>query len=321
MAHEIEIVGGQASFFAVGKGAWHGLGTIVQQAPTVAEALKLAGLDWQVETRPLPDTADGKKLSEFGQYVVRATDEKVLGVVGPRWHPVQNADALGWFDTFLADGRAELHTAGCLKEGRRIFVTAKIVGAPIEIAQGDEIERYILLANSHDGTLAVHVGFTPIRTVCANTLRLAIDSENSQLIRLRHGRNVVANMKDVGEIMDCANNRFAATAEQFRALARKGINRADLEKYVKTVFGFGANEELSTRSKNNLEKVFRLFETGKGNNLPSVKGTVWTAYNAVTEYLAYERGRTDETRLDALWFGESARINQRALETALTLAA
>lgn len=33
--------------------AWHGLGTVVDHAPTSAAAFRLAGLDWEVLTRPL----------------------------------------------------------------------------------------------------------------------------------------------------------------------------------------------------------------------------------------------------------------------------
>ena len=41
------------SFFSVKERAWHGLGKIVDQYPTSAEAIKFAGLDYTVEKRPL----------------------------------------------------------------------------------------------------------------------------------------------------------------------------------------------------------------------------------------------------------------------------
>ncbi|RZJ32214.1 MAG: alpha/beta hydrolase, partial [Chryseobacterium sp.] len=37
------------SFFSVREKAWHGLGTIVEDYPTAAEALQFAGLDYSVE--------------------------------------------------------------------------------------------------------------------------------------------------------------------------------------------------------------------------------------------------------------------------------
>lgn len=39
------------SMFAVRETPWHGLGTIVAEAPASKDALKLAGLDWKVSQK------------------------------------------------------------------------------------------------------------------------------------------------------------------------------------------------------------------------------------------------------------------------------
>ena len=39
------------TMFSVRETPWHGLGRIVMDAPASREALELAGLDWQVESR------------------------------------------------------------------------------------------------------------------------------------------------------------------------------------------------------------------------------------------------------------------------------
>ena len=44
---------GQHSFFSVKEKAWHGLGQIVSDYPTSAEALQFAGLDYTVEKHKL----------------------------------------------------------------------------------------------------------------------------------------------------------------------------------------------------------------------------------------------------------------------------
>ncbi len=41
------------SFFSVKEKAWHGLGQIVENYPTSAQALRFAGLDYTVEKRKL----------------------------------------------------------------------------------------------------------------------------------------------------------------------------------------------------------------------------------------------------------------------------
>ncbi len=253
--------------------------------------------------------------------VRRTNDGRILGVVGPRYAVLQNRDAFKWFQPFLDAREAALHTAGSLRAGSRIWVLAKLNRDPLIVAPGDEVEKFVLLSHGHDGSLAVRVGFTPVRVVCANTLALAHGSDASKLIRLKHTKDVLTNLANVREIVDAANAEFVATAEQYRLLARREINQNDLQRYVRRVLKIEDNEEISTRTQNVIERIIDLFETGRGNNLPSIRGTYWASYNAVSEYLGYERGRSQQSRLDSLWFGDSANLNRHALEIALAMAA
>jgi phage/plasmid-like protein (TIGR03299 family) len=192
-----------------------------------------------------------------------------------------------------------------------------------EIIKGDEIAKFVLLSNGHDGKLAVHFGFTPIRVVCANTEALARGSKASKLVRVRHSRFVKQNVQHLRDVMSFANQEFEATAKQYRYLASKGINSEDLEKYIKIVLGVDdkPKDEMSTRSKNIILQVTQLFENGKGTEIAGVRGTYWGAYNAVTEYLNYSKGRNENNRMDSMWFGQNGTMNQKALDTALLISA
>jgi phage/plasmid-like protein (TIGR03299 family) len=299
---------------------WHRLGTALEEADLYdwQAASRKAGLDWEVEMVRLV-TAD-TQAHVAHRAVRRTSDGRVLGVVGPRYAPLQNRDAFAWFQPFLDAREAALHTAGSLRNGSRIWVLAKLSRDPLVIAEGDEVEKYLLLSHGHDGSLAVRCGFTPIRVVCANTLSMAHGSDASKLIRIKHTRDVLENLANVREIMDLANAEFEATAEQYRRLARTSINQADLRKYVRRVLKVEDDQEASSRLKNLMGEIVGLAEAGRGNNLPSIRGTYWSAYNGVSEWLTHNRGRSDDNRLNSLWFGESALTNRRALEVALDMA-
>jgi phage/plasmid-like protein (TIGR03299 family) len=321
MAHELEIINGAASMFSVRETPWHRLGKVVQEAPTAAEAIKLAGLDWPVELRSLY-LADGRKVE--ANAVVRTTDNAILGHhVGPQFTPLQNAAAFAWFDPFIQSGECSFETAGSLRSGSRVWILAQLNRTPLEVAPGDTVRKFLLLSHSHDGTLAVRIGLTPIRVVCANTLALAHNSELSQMIRIRHTSGMHAALENVREIVNTANAAFEATAEQYRKLANtKIVNRMDLRKYVIKVLKLTEqdNGTLTTRSANTLAAVMENINTGRGNRIPSIIGTWWAAYNGITEYLSYGRGRSEDTRLNAAWFGEGVTMNAAALEMALTMA-
>ena len=319
MAHEIEMIGDKASMAYFGETPWHNLGT-----PLTTDDLYdwqsvcvKSGLDWEAELVPLL-TADTQAKVEH-QAVRRKTDGRILGVVGPKYHVLQNREAFQWFQPFLDAKEAALHTAGSLQEGSRVWVLAKLNRDPLIIAAGDVVEKFILLSHGHDGTLAVRVGFTPIRVVCANTLSLAHRADASKLIRVRHSASVVENLANIRAVMSLANAEFEATAEQYRMLARKSINQADLRRYIKKVLKV-EGDKISTRTMNMMQQITALCEFGRGNSLASVSGTYWTAYNGVNEWLSYNRGHNQQNRLNSLWFGDSANMNKHALETALAMA-
>jgi len=338
MAHMVETMG------FVGELPWHGLGNAVtDEAAQYNHLLFLeqCGLNWEAQKRQLyrgfigNDGAMEYKPASAWE-VVRSTDGKVLAdSVGERYTVLQNKDAFAWFQEWLDAKVAALHTGGALFGGSRIWALAKLAKDPMEIAAGDIVEKYVLLSHSHDGSLAVRVGFTPIRVVCWNTLSMAHAKDASKLIRLKHSKNVHTNLENLKEVMNLVNAEFEATAEQYRALQRKSINQADLRKYVKMVFKIDSPDDViwtggdrskemkelvSERQKNILDEVIALCEEGKGNKLPSVKGTYWSAYNGVTEYLAYINGRNEDNRLNSLWFGQNANLNRDALAIAVQLA-
>jgi phage/plasmid-like protein (TIGR03299 family) len=318
MAHEVE------SMIYVGETPWHRLGRRFMEAPSLEEALVAAGLDWTVTAEPV-FSGIGEKLE--AQLTRRSSDGSILGIVGPNYVPLQNTEAFEFFRPFLEQGEAAIETAGSLRMGKKVWVLAKINRDPMVVKGNDIVDKYVLLSNSHDGTLAVRVGFTPIRVVCRNTLTSSINSKASKLIRVKHTKNVVQNLENIRAIMDLANSEFEATAEQYRLLASKSVNQKDLERYVKLVFNtqsriLEAEGNLdSINNKRILEEIQPLFEVGRGNDMPEIRGTLWAAYNSVVEYLQYKRGADIGGRLDSLWFGQGAQLNKKALETAIEMAA
>jgi hypothetical protein len=140
------------------------------------------------------------------------------------------------------------------------------------------------------------------------------DSKASKLLRVRHTSRAVAALDEIRELMDLATAEFHATAEQMRYLASLGCDEKHLKRYVREVFapGQGDDEDAARRI---VGQVVPLFEAGRGAEL--APGTMWSAFNAVTEFLTHKRGRTADARVDSQWFGDSAKLTERALDLAL----
>jgi len=302
----------------VGATPWHGLGNKVEEGITVSDAMVSAGLDWEVGLKDLV-TIDGTPVNHRATY--RKSDGSILGVVGPRYTPLQNSDAFDWFQPFLGAGECGLHTAGSLHFGQKVWVLAQLNRDNSEIVKGDEVSKFILLSNSHDGSTAIRVGYTPIRVVCVNTLAFAHSHKESKLLRIRHTRSSKTNLDSVRDIMDNINAEFEATAEQYRFLASKSYNQKDVEAYVKVVLGIEKtpDEDVKTRTRNIIEDIMERIE-GSEQSMSGVRGTYWAAYNGFNSYLNYVKGRTTDNRLDSLWFGQNANDNVKALKLAMEFA-
>ena len=143
---------------------------------------------------------------------------------------------------------------------------------------------------------------------------MAHESEASKLLRVKHTARLLKNLEDIREIVNLARKEFTATIGQYQMLRAKEIDKEDLERYVKIVF-----EIKDPRRSVIFPEVFRLFteEAERGLGGP----TLWGAYNAVNTYLNYFRGKTQDSTLDSLWYGDSAALNRRALTEALKMAA
>lgn len=306
MTHEFE------SGFLVKNAAWHKLGTVIEKAPTVEEGIKLAGLDWKVNLEPL-QTLNGEAVDH--KALRRDSDNKILSVVGPNWTPVQNDRAFEFFDQYLKTGEVELETAGSLKEGKIIWVLAKIKNVKGEVIKNDPIQRYFMLSNAHYQGRSLSLGFTDIRVVCKNTLAMADASDNSKLIRIMHSKNIEQNLDSIKSTINMAGQNFQANLEKLQALNRRGINQKDIQKFVDVIFfqmpqldvispAFQASFEknLSTRSGNKrleiIDKMNQLIEEGLGANAQT--RTAYGLYQAATEYFTHYDGKDYESRLDKL---------------------
>lgn len=308
----------------VGEKPWHGLGRAFKRGeePSVKEAIVAANLDWEVELQEI-QTNTGIKLGDR-RAIIRKDTNDCLGVLTNSYKPLQNKDAFDFFEPFIENDMAKIETAGSLFNGKRVFITAKLNSENLRVSDEDQIEKYILLSNSHDGSQALKVGFVPVRVVCNNTLTQAESDGASSLIRVYHKGDVVQSMNDLQEAMDLVNQRFAMSEEKYRYLATKNVSVADLKKYVKEIFYTNKvnkivteyeqeqeeKEQIESARKRLLNRVEEIFELEPVHN-------AWTMYNSVNYYLNHERGRSLESRYDSMWFGYSKRMDEKAFNLAM----
>jgi phage/plasmid-like protein (TIGR03299 family) len=332
MAHELMFKDGEAALMYVGAVPWHGLGQQLSTPPTAAEAIKMAKLDWRVAKKPMYAMSEGIWYEIPDRYAIIREDLwgseqcPIFATVSENYVPLQNDEAFSFFDGLIDRKVAAYETAGALGEGERVWVMAKLKES-VSIAGKDEIQRYILLANGHNAATAVRVILTPVRVVCQNTLSCALQRAKTEF-RIHHGPDMHRKLEAASEQLNAILSQYDVLAERFEEMAKHPMLRGDLDKYLDLVFPLPPQGRLLKRSyEAAIAEVQRrkggcaeLFESGRGNSEPEIRGSLWAAYNGVTDWADHRmRFRSPYQRFSSVFFGEAGRIKARALRTALEL--
>lgn len=271
---------------------WHGLGTKVDEAPTSAEALELAGLNWKVEQTPVY-TADGTLIPNY-KANVRNTDNSVLGIVTDRYQIVQNEEAFEFTDSIVGEtenGVVKYETAGSLNHGKKIWLLAKM---PTQKVLDDEVEPYMCFTNSHDGSGAIRICMTPIRVVCQNTLNMAL-SQAKRSWSTKHVGDIESKLEEAKMCLELADEYMYNLGIEAEKLANTALRREQIDEILNEMFP--VDDMTSERKKSNIQQIKDEFYIAYF--MPDIEkfiGTAWGAINAMSDcvtHTAPKRNTTD----------------------------
>lgn len=292
MAHEVE------KMFYVREKPWHGLGTRVETAPTSADALHLAGLDWEVNQTPIY-TQDCNEIPNY-KANIRSSDGKVLGVVSDRYKIVQNTDAFQFTDALVGEtenGLVTYESAGSLKGGKVIWLLAKL---PQQKILGDTFDPYLCFTNSHDGSGSIRACMTPIRVVCNNTLNLALSKADRQW-SARHVGALDDKLEEAKLCLGLANSYMTVLAENAEILAETKLRREQIDEILSQMFPI--DDTTTETKKRNIQKAKdEYYIAYYMPDLKQFQDTAWGAVNAMTDMVAHAApGRKTPTYEENRW--------------------
>jgi phage/plasmid-like protein (TIGR03299 family) len=326
MAHMIEE---HDSMLSVGNKPWHGLGTVIPESVSAFEAQRLAALTWETYKTPLTFTApDGGQRPVPGSFaIVRDDLDLPLGVVGECYQPYQNSEMFGFMDRFCQIAGTFIETCGSLRNGRNVWALARAGGA--EYVKGDPIDKYFLFKNSFDGSSGIEICYTDVRVVCNNTLTAALGRAKNRHV-VYHTRNVSALVSEVEEALAAQRAHDEAMGRAMGLLAGKALAQEDIARLTARLVSDAPEKgvlefdlEAAALKKRAAILILELAESGKGTDIPGVRGTAYGWLNAVTEYAdhyrAFKAGDRDpnESRFESVLMGGASRLKQQALELAL----
>lgn len=306
-----------------GKKAWHGLGTVVEEAPSPEEALRLARLDWMPVTCPLEATAqttDGEmdangdllyhrttNLIASHKALVRSDDPKiVLGVVGRNYVPIDNYTLAElcyqvserWLKETGNDLKVE--SAGSMKEGRRVWFLLRANPFSVGNNDRDVVERYTLAYNGFDGYAALSFLPTSVRVVCNNTASAALEKDGWKGIRLKHTANIERRVNDAMRSLTYASQAMENYEAQAQGLGKSVATESKARFYWDEVYTAllwpksknpeGLEGERWVVADRNKRATIDQWQSimDRECDTHGLERSMWTAYNAVTNWFDHE---------------------------------
>lgn len=346
MAHELDFkADGVAAMFSVRETPWHQEGTILSEAPSLAEGMKIGGIDYEVELHPVKvsiPTVGGDFYdveSPNHRAVVRTDRHEILGVVGNSYHVLQNREAFGVLEPLLDAGLASLETGGALRGGIDpwMMIRFNVDDPMVRDVFRDEVVPFGLISNNHAGTRKVVLKLTPVRVVCANTLGVALHGgEASDAIGVPHTTNVKSRTVEAAMSLFAGfTARYRVVAEQYQTLREtmmtaEGFERAVLDVLAplpkapegdqKNKVAAAGYERAKATAETRRSRLIFLRDNGIGH---VGDGSAWEAYQSVTQSLDHDIDLwkvAGESRVAALFDGTLGRNKQKALESIYSLA-
>lgn len=257
-------------------------GTVdISSSKNIEDALALANLDWEVESRQI--------YNEFGvpydnyKANVRATDDKLLGIVTDRYHIVQNYDAFAFVDNLVDEG-FEFDRAGQFRDGKSIWVMGTLPETQI---LGDNISNNVVFVNSHDGSSGVKVMMTPIRLICYNMMNLALRKAD-RIWATKHTGSIHTRLEEAKYTLGLVNKYMDELAIEADRLAHIKISDSEIEAIFDVLFPVDKNKD-SERKINNIAVIKNNFvQCYNAEDIAQFKGTVYGAINAMSDLVSHK---------------------------------
>lgn len=321
--------------------AWHNLGTVIQKRIKVDELpTYVPELGARVIKVPLTATLPDGTVVVFDDKVGTVREGIILpnssggdgfyippsplGTVGSEYQVHQALDCFRFVDDVIDQSDALIEASATLNGGKQVFAVLKLPQT-ITIAD-DTTQSYLVVVTSFDGSLPTTVIPSKMRVECQNMLMMALSAAPLRW-QVKHTKHSQARfrLEDARKTLNYAIKHDEAFAEQANRMADTSISDDEFAAFL--------NSLVPTTDKDGKEKEGRgrtVAESARGDirsiyygsdNLNPIRGTVWGAFNAVTEYANHAlRGRetrrstVEENRFRRLITPPETDITQRAFK-------
>lgn len=239
-------------------------------------------------------------------------------LVNESYEVLQYQDGLSKFQPMLDEQLLAIHSSCMFGKGSKFSTLFEIADEIKDTVEGDEVERYLLLALSH-GKGYRGLYYTDIVPVCENTLTSAIlqglKTKGKHFTLGQDDPN--ANLTRGIKLLDLARAKFfEEEIPLYKALSELEITQAQLDYIFRTLINMPINvpsREVSEQLQDRYIGLYDSYHTSPGQE-DRKDLTGWKAYNAITHFTHSGLGRSSEKMYEQNLLGAGNRYRKYGKE-------
>ena len=339
---------------------WHGLGQYFTEAMDTLTAFTASGLDWRVVQEAvfsmrgvnglLQSLMEGHAKGETvwsEEYQAKLVEKHrsasliniredtglELGFVSKHYQVVQNVEAFRFLDSLIDEGAMQYEAAFSLQGGKQVVVLARMPQV-YQVTEGDTQVPYILMNLCHDGTGAVRFGPCMTRTICWNTLQVALEEKTNGKRRVRelsipHKGNIQDKLNQAKNILFASQAKQEEYNDKCILLAEKRMSTAEWVQFLDIMCPLmdEKDPDYTERRQEKLKETRQAIrEAYRNERQDTAPESAWAAFCAVTEHIDHlpRRGANTlqkaEARFNTTFYGPGRDMKDRAFQTACRFA-
>ena len=271
------------SMFTVRSKPWAHVGVSVDHALTAAEAIEMAGLNWNVRSAPVFDE-EGREIPGY-RVNIREDNNHALGIVGGRYSILQNRNAFDFADALTTEGLT-YEVAGCAKDGAVIWILAKM---PDRWLVGDAYTPYICFMNTHDGSGATKVCMTPLRIICNNMLNMMLKRAKNKWSCVHKG-DIQGKLAEARSTLGLSESYLLHLEDMADRLANASFYEGAINQALDHMLVLPENATDRQKRTNN-EIREGIIECIQAPDLKQFRNTKWGFINGVADYVDHSDSR------------------------------
>ncbi len=247
----------------------------------VMDLLEKHDLFWEVKKEKLY-TPEG---IQSNYYSVRRADEDTEFMTCKKGYEVfQNWDLAELTHEIATKLGGDIKKGGSIQNGRKVFMQIDSGSLKNIGLNNDQVDKYITVINSHDGSSGIGLGMTNVTVSCSNTFYKAYRDLNH---KIRHTVTMREKIDAVLYGLEAFKDSETSLYETYKRMAEIQAKPNDVKRLIKNLVGVDvdmtaseAQDTYSTRALNKAKNLsIRIAEES------AQKGqTLWGLFSGVTSY-------------------------------------